>query len=69
MEIVSATQHLRERQIVKKGGRNVMTYEKPEAIEIGSVADVVLGQPKKFVSIDDEQLPRDPNTQVAEFDE
>lgn len=43
-----------------------MTYEKPEALELGSVEDVVLGQPKKQNFIDDEQLPRDANSQVCE---
>ena len=46
-----------------------MTYEKPEAIEIGSVEEVVLGQPKKVDTIDQAQLPRFANTQVAEVAE
>ena len=43
-----------------------MKYEKPEALELGNVEDVVLGQPKKQNFIDDDQLPRDANTQVCE---
>ena len=46
-----------------------MTYDKPEAIEIGSVEEVVLGQPKKVDTIDQAQLPRLANMQVAEMDE
>ena len=46
-----------------------MTYEKPEALEIGSVQDVVLGTPKNGGPTDDEQLPRFADVQVAEFDE
>ena len=45
-----------------------MTYEKPEALEIGSVEDVVLGQPKRVDEIDDDQLPRFANDQIAEFE-
>jgi len=45
-----------------------MTYEKPEALEIGNVQVVVLGQPKNGGPNDDEQLPREPSTQVAEFE-
>ena len=44
-----------------------MTYEKPEALEIGSVQDVVLGEPKQISTIDDEQLPRLADMQVAEM--
>jgi hypothetical protein len=46
-----------------------MTYEKPEALEIGSVEELVLGQIKKINFADEAGLPRDPNTQVAEIDE
>jgi hypothetical protein len=46
-----------------------MTYERPEALEIGSVEDVVLGTPKQIVSADEEQLPKFADVQVAEFDE
>ena len=46
-----------------------MTYERPEALEIGSVEDVVLGTPKQIGSTDDDQLPRFADVQVAEFDE
>lgn len=46
-----------------------MTYERPEAIELGKVEDVVLGVPKKINSLDEDQLPRDANTQVAEVAE
>jgi hypothetical protein len=44
-----------------------MTYEKPEALEIGSVQDVVLGTPKEWLNADDEQLPRMADMQVAEM--
>ena len=46
-----------------------MTYEKPEALELGGVPDVVLGQPKKVSTIDDEQLPRQSDMQVSEMAE
>ena len=46
-----------------------MTYEKPEALELGSVEDVVLGQPKKVDTIDEDQLPMLADTQVAEMGE
>jgi hypothetical protein len=51
----------------EKRRNNLMTYEKPEALEIGSVQDVVLGEPKQVSTIDDEQLPRLADMQVAEM--
>ena len=45
-----------------------MTYEKPEALEIGSVEDVVLGQRKKVDEPDEEQLPQFANIQIAELE-
>jgi hypothetical protein len=46
-----------------------MTYETPEALEIGAVEDVVLGVPKQIDRPDDDQLPRFADSQVAEVAE
>jgi hypothetical protein len=46
-----------------------MIYEKPEALEIGSVQDVVLGQPKRVSTLDGEELPKQADMQIAETDE
>ena len=46
-----------------------MTYERPEALEIGSVEDVVLGMPKRVAWLDAFVLPMYPNLQVAEVAE
>ncbi len=46
-----------------------MTYEKPEALEIGSAEEVVLGQVKMELTNDDQQLPHKTDTQIAEMDE
>lgn len=44
-----------------------MTYEKPEALEIGAAEEVVLGVPKRIGEPDEDQLPKFANAQVAEL--
>lgn len=47
-----------------------MPYEKPEALEIGAVKDLVLGNPKRVGPVEPEQLPMWHDAQVvAEFAE
>jgi hypothetical protein len=46
-----------------------MTYQRPEALEIGSAEEVILGQVKMELENDSEQLPKKTNTQIAEMGE
>ncbi len=43
-----------------------MTYEKPEALEIGAIEEVVLGTPKCGGPNDEQQLPQMDCPQIAE---
>jgi hypothetical protein len=45
-----------------------MNYEKPEALEIGRVEEVVLGSVKELEEMDAADLPRYPTTFVAEVE-
>jgi hypothetical protein len=46
-----------------------MTYEKPEVLEIGNAAELVLGTPKQIGETDLSDLPKTEFMQIAEFDE